>query len=108
MLREHHPDAEVTAIEINGELIELVHAKGHEAEQGDFLKHEGPYEACVMNPPFEKGESYYLLCVEDASSSGLSCDCGLFFHDRDAGLLYQVYIGGLVRYGARKSQIDPT
>jgi phospholipid N-methyltransferase len=56
MLREHHPDAEVTAIEVNGEVLDVLQAKGHDAEHGDFLYHQAPYDAVIMNPPFENGQ----------------------------------------------------
>jgi len=56
MLRDHHHDAEVTAIEINGDLMDVLQAMGHEAEHGDFLHHQAPYEGAVMNPPFENAQ----------------------------------------------------
>jgi protein-L-isoaspartate O-methyltransferase len=50
-----HPDAKLHAIERNHTLAEVLFAKGHEVEFGDFLEHEGSYDRVVMNPPFESG-----------------------------------------------------
>ncbi|QDV48479.1 DNA methyltransferase family protein [Gimesia fumaroli] len=55
MLREHCPDARLTAIELNGTLFDVLAAKGHSVERGNFLEHQGEYDRIVMNPPFEKG-----------------------------------------------------
>ncbi len=50
-----HPDAKLHAIERNHTLAEVLSAKGHDVEFGDFLEHEGSYDRVVMNPPFESG-----------------------------------------------------
>jgi protein-L-isoaspartate O-methyltransferase len=50
------PDANVTAIEFNRNLEEVLQAKGHEVAFGDFLEHHGEYDCIVMNPPFENGQ----------------------------------------------------
>ena len=50
-----HPDAEVTAIELNGSLFDVLEAKQHQVERADFLEHHGEYDCVIMNPPFEKG-----------------------------------------------------
>jgi hypothetical protein len=100
MIREQHPGASVTAIERNQTLFDVLEAKGHEVSWSDFLEYSGEHDVVVMNPPFEKGESYYLLCVGDASSSGLSCDCGLFLNHGDAQLVYQLYVGDSVGHAA--------
>jgi len=55
MLRLHHPGAEVIAIELNGTLFDILEAKGHTVERGNFLEFQGEYNRIVMNPPFEKG-----------------------------------------------------
>jgi len=55
MLRMHHPDAAVTAIEINGSLFDILEAKQHQVERGDCLEHQGEYDRVLMNPPFENG-----------------------------------------------------
>lgn len=55
MLREHHPDSGVTAVELNGSLFDVLEAKGHQVERSDFLEHTGQYDRIVMNPPFELG-----------------------------------------------------
>ena len=53
MLRTHHPDATVTAIDINGTLFDILEAKEHQVEREDFLEHHGECDRVVMNPPFE-------------------------------------------------------
>ena len=55
MLREHYPDADVAAVEQNGTLFDVLAAKGHDVERGDFLEHAGTYDRIIMNPPFENG-----------------------------------------------------
>lgn len=50
-----HPDAKLHAIEQNHTLAEVLSAKGHDVEFGDFLDHAGSYDRVVMNPPFEHG-----------------------------------------------------
>ena len=54
-LAEEHAGAEVTAIELNRTLADVLAAKGHAVEFGDFLSHQGAYDRIVMNPPFERG-----------------------------------------------------
>ncbi|MEX2171074.1 MAG: methyltransferase [Pirellulales bacterium] len=49
------PDAKLHAIELNHSLAEVLSAKGHDVEFGDFLEHAGSYDRVVMNPPFEDG-----------------------------------------------------
>jgi len=51
----HVPNVRVRAIERNHALAEVLTAKGHEVEFGDFLEHRGSYDRIVMNPPFEDG-----------------------------------------------------
>ena len=55
MIRLHHPENEVTAIERNGTLLDVLEAKRHSVTQRDFLEHQGDYNRILMNPPFEKG-----------------------------------------------------
>jgi len=54
MIRLHHPESEITAIERNGTLFDVLEAKGHAVERSDFLEHQGDYNRIIMNPPFEK------------------------------------------------------
>jgi 16S rRNA G1207 methylase RsmC len=49
------PDASLHAIEMNRTLSDILSAKGHDVEFGDFLEHRGQYDRIVMNPPFEDG-----------------------------------------------------
>jgi len=55
-VRERHPDVETHGIEINHSLAEILKAKGHSHERGDFLDHKGEYDKVLMNPPFEGGQ----------------------------------------------------
>ena len=45
----------MTAVELNGTLFDVLEAKGHQVDRGDFMEHQGEYDRVVMNPPFEKG-----------------------------------------------------
>ena len=53
MIREQHPDASVTAIELNKTLFDVLEAKGHDVSWSDFLDYSGEHDVVVMNPPFE-------------------------------------------------------
>ncbi|HEY9765263.1 MAG TPA: methyltransferase [Chroococcales cyanobacterium] len=55
-IRQREPKAELKAIEQNHTLHGILKAKGHDAEQGDFLSHKGEHDRIVMNPPFENGQ----------------------------------------------------
>ena len=50
------PGAQVTAIEQNRTLADVLSTKGIAAQFADFLEHDGSYDRVVMNPPFEKGQ----------------------------------------------------
>ena len=54
-IRENHPGANVTAIEFNQTLQDVLSAKGLDVQFADFLEHRGAYDRIVMNPPFESG-----------------------------------------------------
>lgn len=56
VIRELHPDAKLTCVEIQPKLAGILKAKGHEVILGDFLAMEPTpvYDRIVMNPPFEK------------------------------------------------------
>src|SRR5690606_30123805 len=54
-IKENCPDISLQAIEWNRTLSDVLSAKGHEVEYGDFLEHAGVYDRIVMNPPFEQG-----------------------------------------------------
>ena len=45
--------ADVTTIEINYTLQNILKEKGFEVSENDFLEHEKTYDRIVMNPPFE-------------------------------------------------------
>lgn len=54
-LKESHQDIMLHAIEWNRTLSDVLSAKGHDVEYGDFLEHVGVYDRILMNPPFEQG-----------------------------------------------------
>jgi protein-L-isoaspartate O-methyltransferase len=54
-LRNRYADLAVVAIEQNRTLADILSAKGHEVQFGDFLEHRGQYDRILMNPPFESG-----------------------------------------------------
>jgi hypothetical protein len=54
-LKESHQDIVLHAIEWNRTLSDVLSAKGHDVEYGDFLEHVGVYDRILMNPPFEQG-----------------------------------------------------
>ena len=58
MIREKHPEAKLQGVEFAHSLKDVLDAKDHNVEFGDFLDHapEKPYDRIVMNPPFEKGQ----------------------------------------------------
>lgn len=55
LVRNEHPAADITGIEQNHALQEILRAKGYgdSVEFGDFLGHQGEYDRILMNPPFE-------------------------------------------------------
>jgi predicted RNA methylase len=46
----------VTLVEQNHSLREILELKGYSLADSNFLEHEGEYDRIVMNPPFEKGQ----------------------------------------------------
>jgi predicted RNA methylase len=55
-VRETHPDANLSALEWNYTLREILNAKGHKVVGDDFMEHNDHYDRVVMNPPFEDGK----------------------------------------------------
>lgn len=53
LIRERHPQANLSVIEINSRLREILIAKGHNLVGWNFLEHQGSYDRVLMNPPFE-------------------------------------------------------
>ena len=54
LIRERHPQAKLSVIEINSRLREILIAKGHNLVGWNFLEHQGSYDRVLMNPPFEE------------------------------------------------------
>lgn len=56
-IRDMAPAANITLVEVNYSLNEVLKAKGYEPVQEDFLEFkDGKFDRIVMNPPFEKGQ----------------------------------------------------
>lgn len=70
MLREQHPDTIRTALEMQGSLVDIIEAKGHDVEQANFLKYEGKHDAVVMNLPFA-GTPYASVSKDFPADSAL-------------------------------------
>ncbi|MFY9224517.1 MAG: hypothetical protein WAQ98_17720 [Blastocatellia bacterium] len=54
LIRERHPQANLSVIEINSRLRDILIAKGHNLVGWNFLEHQGSYDRVLMNPPFEE------------------------------------------------------
>jgi hypothetical protein len=56
VIREQHPTAKLTLVEIQPKLCGVLKSKGYDPIMGDFLAMEPTpiYDRIVMNPPFEK------------------------------------------------------
>ncbi len=65
-LKMECPGIELHAVEQNFTLSDVLSAKGHEVEFGDFLQHQGTYDRIVMNPPFEGGQD--MMHIQHAYS----------------------------------------
>lgn len=55
-IRKQIPNTDLSVIEINHRLKEILEAKGHNLVCRDFLYHKEEYSRIVMNPPFHNGE----------------------------------------------------
>ncbi|NLG50401.1 MAG: class I SAM-dependent methyltransferase, partial [Chloroflexi bacterium] len=55
VVRETAPDADLTTLEWQPRLSDILKLKGHKvADEQDFMQHQGQYDRIVMNPPFEQ------------------------------------------------------
>jgi len=99
-LMQVFPDIEITAIEQNRTLSEVLSAKGHEVEFSDFLTHQGEYDRIVMNPPFEKGQDIqhvqhaYELLAPDGKLVAVMSEGSFSRSDRQA-VEFQRWSGSL-------------
>ena len=55
-IRETSPEADLSVIEHQYNLAEILKLKDHKVIGSDFLEHKGQYDKIVMNPPFDKGQ----------------------------------------------------
>ena len=56
LIREKEPESDLSVIEVNSTLRDILEAKEYDIVGSDFLEHEGEYDRIIMNPPFEKGQ----------------------------------------------------
>ncbi|MEW6115648.1 MAG: DNA polymerase III subunit beta [Nitrospirota bacterium] len=56
VIRELYPEVELSVVERNWTLCEILKEKEHNLVGYDFLLHEGRYDRIIMNPPFENGQ----------------------------------------------------
>ena len=81
-------DIELSSVEQNRTLCDILEAKGYEPEWGNFLKHEGTYDVILMNPPFERSQDAehirhaYDLLEEGGMLVSVACE-GIFFRKAD-------------------------
>jgi hypothetical protein len=61
LIRERHPQAKLSVIEINSRLRDILIAKGHNLVGWNFLEHQGSYDRVLMNPPFEEHQDIYHI-----------------------------------------------
>jgi phospholipid N-methyltransferase len=54
VIREQQPEAQLSVIEYNTTLNNILQEKGFDVVGSDFLEHEGGYDRIIMNPPFER------------------------------------------------------
>ncbi len=55
-IKEQHPGVDVSVVEKQYTLQNILKAKGYDIADSDFMEHEGKYDRIIMNPPFEKGQ----------------------------------------------------
>ena len=55
VIRDEAPEADLSTIEWNNTLSEILKVKEHKVVGADFFEHKGEYDRIIMNPPFEKG-----------------------------------------------------
>lgn len=53
LIRDQHPNNQLTCIELYSPFIKVLEAKGFTAIHQDFLTYEGKFDKILMNPPFE-------------------------------------------------------
>lgn len=61
LIRERHPLAKLSVIEINSQLRDILIAKRHNLVGWNFLEHQETYDFVIMNPPFESHQDCYHL-----------------------------------------------
>lgn len=59
-VKAEYPDIVMHAVEQNRTLADVLAAKGHEVEFGNFFEHGGEYDRVVMNPPFCSEETAHV------------------------------------------------
>lgn len=90
-VRELYPDADITCIEINAMLCEVLRQKGFKTIHQDVLTyHEGGYDRIIMNPAFERLHDAdavrhcYGLLADDGILVSITSPAPYFRSDRKA------------------------
>lgn len=90
-VREFEPHADITCVEINAMLCEVLRQKGFKAIHQDVLTyHEGSYDRIIMNPAFERLHDAdavrhcYGLLADDGILVSITSPAPYFRSDRKA------------------------
>ena len=84
------PKSNLSVIEINWDLKEILEAKGYNLTCRDFLAHQQQYHRIVMNPPFDKGEDVehlqhaYSLLFPNGKVVSIMCESSFIKNDKKA------------------------
>lgn len=63
-IKKRAVNSDLSVIEINHHLKEILEAKGHNLVARDFLYHKENYSIIIMNPPFSDGEAHLQHAYE--------------------------------------------
>jgi hypothetical protein len=88
VIRERHPELELSVIELNHTLREILTLKDFSLVDVNFLEHSENYDLIVMNPPFEQGQDIdhlyhaFKLLRDDGRVVSIMCEGPFFRNDR--------------------------
>jgi len=118
-IRRAVPDADLSVIEWNRSLQDILKTKGYTVAGSDFLEEKGKYDRIVMNPPFENGQDIdhirhaYELLNPGGRVVSVMGEGGFFRNDKKAQAFREWFdtVGGTsekLAEGAFKSAERPT
>lgn len=90
VIKEEHPDSNLSTIEIHSDLRNLLKDKGHTVVDHDFLDHKQTYDRIIMNPPFENGQDMehvqhaYSLLNDDGKLVSVMSSGGFSRNDKQS------------------------